>query len=424
MNSVCPLLTFGLILSMFASSMFPVSLNAQTRFVSLYNIVNSSGSIQEAINAANDGDIILIRSGVYVENSYPIIVNKSLTVIGEDPCATIIDGNKTGGGIFLVKANNVKIGNLTIQNTPVEYAYSGVQIYNAQNVTVSDSVIRECGSGIQVTNSTYCVIARNNVTSNSIGIYLHSNSSYNTIVGNFFISNNSTGVWIPDAQSTHNKIFHNAFIDNIQQQSSVGSYTSWDDGYPSGGNYWNDFSRIDIYHGAEQNISGSDGLVDAAYMGIDRYPLVEPPTFVRIYSLNQQDYYCIVISNTSASDFYFNPEVGSFINFTVQNVNNNVGFCRISVPKALLWIEDGEQWLIMINGTVVENPSIFEDNACTYFYLTYGQGIFQIKIKGYHGIPEIPSNIVLIFAISFLTTLFVIIRKLRAIRTFSLRVKY
>jgi len=418
MNYFRLLLTFSLMAAMFASSMFPSYLNAQASFVSLYKASNSSGSsIQEAINAANDGDTILINSGVYVENSYPIIVNKSLTVIGEDPFTTIIDGNKTDRGIFLVKANNVRIGNLTIQNTTIEtYAFSGVHIYNVQNVTVFDLVIRECGSGIQVTNSTYCVITRNNITSNNVGIYLHSDSSYNNIADNFIANSNSAGVWIADTVSPYNKVFHNSFVNNTQQQSNMGSYTSWDDGYPSGGNYWSDCSKIDIYNGAGQNISGSDGLVDVAYMDIDHYPLVEPPTFVHIYSLDKQEYYCVVISNTSTSDFYFNPEVGSFINFTVQSVNDGVGFCRISVPKALLWVENGEQWSITINGTFVNNPSIFEDNAYTYFYLTYGQGIFQIKIEGHHVIPEIPSNSVLIFLISLVTIFFAVIEKLKPIR--------
>jgi PKD repeat protein len=56
----------------------------------------------------------------------------------------------------------------------------------------------------------------------------------------------------------------------------------WDDGYPSGGNYWGDYNGIDIFKGPAQNISGSDGIGDTHYLinvdSSDRYPLMEPIT--------------------------------------------------------------------------------------------------------------------------------------------------
>jgi len=45
----------------------------------------------------------------------------------------------------------------------------------------------------------------------------------------------------------------------------------WDNGYPSGGNYWSDYSDVDL---------NSDGIWDHPYVidadNIDRYPLVKP----------------------------------------------------------------------------------------------------------------------------------------------------
>jgi len=62
---------------------------------------------------------------------------------------------------------------------------------------------------------------------------------------------------------------------------------TWDNGYPSGGNYWSDYNCTDIYKGPDQNITGSDLRGDAPYTinsnNIDHYPLTvpyetEPPT--------------------------------------------------------------------------------------------------------------------------------------------------
>lgn len=45
-------------------------------------------TIQQAVNAAANGDTILVRSGVYIENI--IISGKSISLIGEDATTTII----------------------------------------------------------------------------------------------------------------------------------------------------------------------------------------------------------------------------------------------------------------------------------------------------------------------------------------------
>lgn len=63
------------------------------------------------------------------------------------------------------------------------------------------------------------------------------------------------------------------------QVYSFASTNIWDAGYPSGGNYWNDYVGVDEMRGPNQNIEGSDGIGDSAYTirapnNIDRYPLM------------------------------------------------------------------------------------------------------------------------------------------------------
>jgi uncharacterized protein (DUF2141 family) len=54
----------------------------------------------------------------------------------------------------------------------------------------------------------------------------------------------------------------------------------WDDGYPSGGNYWSDYGGTDDKSGPNQDQPGSDGIGDTPYIidenSEDNYPLINP----------------------------------------------------------------------------------------------------------------------------------------------------
>jgi hypothetical protein len=79
--------------------------------------------------------------------------------------------------------------------------------------------------------------------------------------------------------SSNNKVFHNNFIGNVIQamHTSLGSSAPniWDDGYPSGGNYWSDYEAR-YPHASETDGSG---IWNVSYSILgdnpDNYPLVE-----------------------------------------------------------------------------------------------------------------------------------------------------
>jgi len=105
-------------------------------------------------------------------------------------------------------------------------------------------------------------------------------SSFNTITRNNF-SNNKYGVYISHF-SSNNLLYHNNLISNRRNAYDKGT-SIWDNGYPSGGNYWDDYTGEDQYHGPNQDLIGSDGIGDIPYIILgkkpnskDCYPLMNP----------------------------------------------------------------------------------------------------------------------------------------------------
>ena len=70
-------------------------------------------TIQEAIKAASDGDIIIVRDGVYVEN---VDVLKSVSIISENgPDSTIVVANASYDSVFDIFSKNVTLVGFTIK---------------------------------------------------------------------------------------------------------------------------------------------------------------------------------------------------------------------------------------------------------------------------------------------------------------------
>ena len=168
-------------------------------------------TIQEAINAANNGDSIFVRNGTYYEN---VIVNKSVSLVGENRETTIIDGRSAAGDIAIdVSAYNSAIRNFTIYingwalggsrniilngtvNAVVtdnniinseSFADASISVVSSTNITLTGNNITCDGAGIYLSNSSYVLVAQNNITNStwtSSGIHLYK-SFNNTIVDN------------------------------------------------------------------------------------------------------------------------------------------------------------------------------------------------------------------------------------------------
>jgi len=86
-------LVFALVMVITIFPPAPAGVSAATTWTVDDNGSADFSTIQGAIDAASDGDTISVAAGTYYEH---VIIDKDLTLIGEDPETTIIDGGGTG----------------------------------------------------------------------------------------------------------------------------------------------------------------------------------------------------------------------------------------------------------------------------------------------------------------------------------------
>jgi len=164
----------------------------------------------------------------------------------------------------------------------IDPADAPIITYDNVTYTLTDN-IRSSADGI--------VVERDNIVIDGDGYTLQGAGSgkgvdlsgrTNVTVWNTQIKNFDDGILL--VHSSNNSIYHNNFVDNTYQISNDGSVNVWDDGYPSGGNYWSDYSAVDLFGGPYQNVTGSDGVGDTPYVideyNVDRYPLMAPYTII------------------------------------------------------------------------------------------------------------------------------------------------
>ena len=255
----------------------------------------------------NDGIAIL----GYTYSYYDHDIDTSNTVNGNPIYywKNVVGGTvpEGAGQIYLVNCENVIVEN---QNT--EMSATGIDLVLSTGCTVRDCTVRNSYFGIDLLLSDGCYVTNNDVRSPGLtwGINIWIRSSINSFIEYNTVSNDGTnpagdaiivdamdrtGAYLAPATDNvfayntvslanygivmrqwvaGNLVYHNNFMTGTINGQVDADSNFWDDGYPTGGNYWVDYTGIDSFSGPNQDIAGSDGIGDTP-MQSDNYPLME-----------------------------------------------------------------------------------------------------------------------------------------------------
>ena len=344
-------------------------------------------TIQEAINSAADGDTIYIREGTYMGD---LNITKHISLKGQNPESTIINGcifirtsNVTinslklmgfgrweqlktfanGYGILTLSGKSHSYGSLqetwgtTIKNCIFENWIIPILLMSGDGERIINNTILNSDQGIDV-GTFNNVIAYNTISCGGNGICLGSQYITGNLVYGNHISDAEKGIFINcfnydndiigntiagcqegihlgaaperDYPSSGNLFFHNNLLDNSKQVlMTAGSSDIWDNGYPSGGNYWSDYNGTD---------ADGDGIGDVPYI-IDEY---------------NQDNYPLMLPATANPSFSYNLKVDSVpsgVRFTADNTT-------CTTPWSETYNEGTTVSLTMPEFTVYENENL------------------------------------------------------------------
>jgi parallel beta-helix repeat protein len=178
-------------------------------------------TIQAAINAADPGETIFVRSGTYFEQ---LVIDKAVRLVGEHPETTTI---RSGDNVVIsVKSDGVEVANFTVKtdvgsvavyassasncsiiNNKIFSSYTGVRFEHANNSVFRNNFLEKNRKGIDLENWSYGIIQDNIFINNTQAIWMVS-SSYNTICSNTIVDPVRAGIMLEDS-SNYNVVYGN-----------------------------------------------------------------------------------------------------------------------------------------------------------------------------------------------------------------------
>jgi parallel beta-helix repeat protein len=389
-------------------------------------------NITSALEHASANDTIYVYNGTYSER---VIVDKSISLIGEGEKAKTTIISDSNNSTVYVSANNVTISGFeivtdlpglgwgiifdnsshsTISGNVVDvWMYAILVEGGSRNKILDNRVVRSClEAGLKLLNSGNNIVTGNNLTNCHYAFIMEgSNHNYvafnnlsahmgcsviiwksnnNSIVGNDIRYDMATtvGQHISFTESNDNLLYRNNFL---SYEGHIGVWLDevsvnniWDDGYPSGGNYWSNYAGVDLYTGPYQNETGSDNIGDTPYVisvnNEDNYPLMIPYPCIHSVAvkdvrpsktvIGQNFTTRIPVDIANEGHFIENLNMTIYANTTIINTLTNITLASTnSATITFTWNTTGfvkGNYTIMANATIVPNETYTDDNIYTY----------------------------------------------------------
>ncbi len=173
-------------------------------------------TIKSALNAANDGDSILVYEGTYREGNIEIL--KRIKLIGIN--YPVLDGEKKYE-IVSVKIDNVTVSGFKLINSGISSIVdiAGIKIYNTRNVYIKNNILSETFFGIYVQNSIKCEVINNKLSATTKieqnnGNGIHSWKSDSLTITNNTIVGHRDGMYFEF--TTHTNVVNNISRNNLR----------------------------------------------------------------------------------------------------------------------------------------------------------------------------------------------------------------
>lgn len=219
----------------------------------------SNATVTENTITDSIEDGVFLKHSDDVRISYNVISNGFYGIQGRYSSNLTVSKNTilSSGweGIFIFETMNSNIS----MNVVTSSLRQGIHLLYAENIVIADSVISSCNeTGIYLDTSEAIVVHRNSFLNNTVGISL------------------GVGWWDYSRKVT---VYSNDFIENTQHATDVGTDQNlWNTSYPTGGNYWDNYTGVDQFSGPDQDQPGSDGIGDSPQAidtnTFDYYPLM------------------------------------------------------------------------------------------------------------------------------------------------------
>lgn len=212
---------------------------AATRCVDPHGRHGCYRTVSAAVAAAGQGDTIFVEPGTYTED---VVVDRSLSLVGENPRNTIIDASGLSHGVDIDGMNHPGLSHVVVTGFTIENAnFSGILITNASAITISNNLVRyndknlsngacpglpppfsppddlDCGEGIHLSGVDHSTFNGNTVEHNAGGILISDDSgaTHDNVLTKNIVQSNVPDCGITLASHSGDGVWRNTVDANI-----------------------------------------------------------------------------------------------------------------------------------------------------------------------------------------------------------------